>query len=76
MVSGYWHTIKVNRILGWVTVVVSQFLLIVLRMRLNRGPLALLLRTQYEFPLGIDKVLFLIELILYTIYELIVLFVS
>ena len=44
-------------VLGWVTVLVCQYLLIVLRDEtLNRGSLGLLVRRQYEFPCGIDIV--------------------
>ena len=69
LVSGYWHTATVNRLVHWG---LATLALVITWMgdrismsisvdspseeTLNRGPLALLLRRQHEFPFGINIV--------------------
>ena len=47
-------------VLGWVTVLVHMYISVDSPSdeNLNRGPLALLLRQQYEFPFGIYSAIF------------------
>ena len=66
MVKGHWHTITVNRLVCWglatsglVCTWIDDHSMSISAdspsdETLNRGPLALLLRRQYEFPFGIN----------------------
>ena len=69
--SGYWHTITANRLVRWGKATSALVCTWVgdrsgmsisadspSNETLNRGPLELLLRRQYEFPFGINIVQF------------------